>query len=275
MYSKQGLRVRFMSIIAGIQMKLVPPIRQNPGVIRHWGGSTAPFHYKDDNRRFATSSTAYKNGYKRGPVPDIHTNFSFSSCQNAYLPHQLISTTYPYNWLAVKDHPRLYCSKEERKENKDSKSLSIFQRFKQAYKQHGKVLVGVHVATSTVWLGCFYYLAQSGFDIVPLLESLRVSESIVDSFKQSGLGNVASAYLMYKVATPARYTVTLAGTNLAIRYFRKTGRMEPVPESSKFRQLYKDSKKYLSIRRKQLKKKQMAKMKKRLNKFSKFKKRYR
>lgn len=121
----------------------------------------------------------------------------------------------------------------------------------------------------------FVSFSFSGFDIVPLLESLRVSESIVDSFKQSGLGNVASAYLMYKVATPARYTVTLAGTNLAIRYFRKTGRMEPVPESSRFRQLYKDSKKYLSIRRKQLKKKQMAKMKKRLNKFSKFKKRYR
>lgn len=66
MYSKQGLRVRFMTIIAGIQNKLVPPIRQNPGVIRHWGGSTAPFHYKGDNRRFATSLTAYKNGYKRG-----------------------------------------------------------------------------------------------------------------------------------------------------------------------------------------------------------------
>ena len=30
---------------------------------------------------------------------------------------------------------------------------------------------------------------------------------------------------MYKLATPARYTVTLAGTNLAIRYLRKAGRV--------------------------------------------------
>lgn len=64
MFSKQGLKL--MSLIAGTQMKLVPPIRQNPGLIRHWGGSTVPFHYKGDNRRFATFSTAYKNGYKRG-----------------------------------------------------------------------------------------------------------------------------------------------------------------------------------------------------------------
>ena len=30
---------------------------------------------------------------------------------------------------------------------------------------------------------------------------------------------------MYKLATPARYTVTLAGTNYAIKYFRKVGRV--------------------------------------------------
>ena len=34
--------------------------------------------------------------------------------------------------------------------------LSIFKRFKRAYKEHGKVLVAVHVATSIVWYGSFY-----------------------------------------------------------------------------------------------------------------------
>ena len=34
--------------------------------------------------------------------------------------------------------------------------LSILQRFKRAYKEHGKILVAVHVATSVVWYGSFY-----------------------------------------------------------------------------------------------------------------------
>lgn len=43
----------------------------------------------------------------------------------------------------------------------ESKSSgSIFQRFKQAYKEHGKILVGVHLATSLVWAGSFYYAAS-------------------------------------------------------------------------------------------------------------------
>ena len=35
----------------------------------------------------------------------------------------------------------------------------IFARFKMAYKQYGKVLIGVHLATSTVWFSSFYYAA--------------------------------------------------------------------------------------------------------------------
>lgn len=42
----------------------------------------------------------------------------------------------------------------------EEKNLSIFQRFKLAYKKHGKVLVGVHVATSIVWYGSFYTAAR-------------------------------------------------------------------------------------------------------------------
>ncbi len=41
----------------------------------------------------------------------------------------------------------------------EEKSLTIYQRFKQAYKEYGKVLIGVHVATSIVWFGSFYYAA--------------------------------------------------------------------------------------------------------------------
>ncbi|KAK6185353.1 hypothetical protein SNE40_007606 [Patella caerulea] len=121
------------------------------------------------------------------------------------------------------------------------KNLTIFQRFKRAYKEHGKVLVGVHLATSTVWFGCFYSAAVYGFDIIPLLEQLGFSETIMKPFKAGGLGNIALAYLMYKLATPARYTVTLGGTNLVIRYFKKTGKIN-VPEEDSLRSLYEDGK---------------------------------
>ena len=41
----------------------------------------------------------------------------------------------------------------------ESKSMGLMQRFKNAYKQYGKTLVAVHVATSIVWFGSFYYAA--------------------------------------------------------------------------------------------------------------------
>lgn len=51
------------------------------------------------------------------------------------------------------------------------------------------------------------------------------SDKIISPFRNSSLGDVALAYLMYKLATPARYTVTLAGTNFAIKYLRKAGKV--------------------------------------------------
>lgn len=39
-------------------------------------------------------------------------------------------------------------------------SPSILQRFKIAYKEYGKVLVGVHIVTSLMWYSSFYYAAK-------------------------------------------------------------------------------------------------------------------
>lgn len=44
--------------------------------------------------------------------------------------------------------------------DEDDSNLSVFQRFKRAYKEHGKVLIAVHVATSVVWFGSFFYAAK-------------------------------------------------------------------------------------------------------------------
>lgn len=39
------------------------------------------------------------------------------------------------------------------------KSISLVQRFKKTFKQYGKVLIPVHILTSSIWFGVFYYAA--------------------------------------------------------------------------------------------------------------------
>ena len=50
--------------------------------------------------------------------------------------------------------------KDSKNDESTAVSLSIFQRFKVAYKEYGKTLVAVHVATSVVWYGAFFYAAK-------------------------------------------------------------------------------------------------------------------
>lgn len=55
----------------------------------------------------------------------------------------------------------------------------------------------------------FFCVQISGVDIPALLQSLSISETIIDKLKDSSMGHVAIAYMCYKVMTPVRYTVTL------------------------------------------------------------------
>ena len=48
----------------------------------------------------------------------------------------------------------------ENPDEEEEKKLTLYQRFKKTYKEHGKVLVAVHVATSLVWFGTFYTAAS-------------------------------------------------------------------------------------------------------------------
>ncbi|BFZ19778.1 hypothetical protein BsWGS_22816 [Bradybaena similaris] len=128
------------------------------------------------------------------------------------------------------------------------KKLTLYQRFKKTYKEHGKILIVVHLLTSAVWFGSFYTIARTGVDVVSFMEKLNLSEKIISPFRSGGLGNVAVAYLMYKLATPARYTVTIGGTNLAIRYLRKEGMIPHVPHEDRFRSLYKEGKEHIKSR---------------------------
>ncbi|XP_053402072.1 uncharacterized protein C18orf19 homolog A-like [Mercenaria mercenaria] len=140
-------------------------------------------------------------------------------------------------------------------ENVPEEKLSVFQRFKKTYKEHGKVLVGVHLVTSAVWFGSFFYAAKVGVDVIPAMEWLGLPDKVINPFRNSSLGDIALAYLMYKLATPARYTVTLAGTNYAIKYLRKVGKMQPKNKNASFRVLAKDSRTELRKRRGEVQKK--------------------
>lgn len=40
------------------------------------------------------------------------------------------------------------------------KSIGLYQRFKRTFKQYGKVMIPVHLVTSTMWFGAFYYAAM-------------------------------------------------------------------------------------------------------------------
>lgn len=99
----------------------------------------------------------------------------------------------------------------------------------------------------------FVFIFFSGIDVVPILEKLGASETITRPFKSSGLGDIAVAYLLYKLATPARYTVTLGGTNIAIRYLRNKGHLKPIKEGHSLRELYKDGKTELKTKHAKIK----------------------
>ncbi|KAM5157888.1 protein FAM210A isoform 1-T2 [Mantella aurantiaca] len=128
--------------------------------------------------------------------------------------------------IPIKDHPETAMEEDDPLQDK---SMGLVQRFKKTFRQYGKVMVTVHVLTSSVWLGTFYYAAIQGINVVPFLEFVGLPESIVGILKNSESGNVLTAYALYKIATPLRYTVTLGGTSISVKYLRRYGYMTTPP----------------------------------------------
>ncbi|CAF0969037.1 unnamed protein product [Brachionus calyciflorus] len=160
-------------------------------------------------------------------------------------------------------------------------SLSIFKRFKEAYKQHGKILLWCHFISCWGWVIGFFFLAKGGFDISSLfnlLEKIHImSRETIDSInnkintfnleeflrksffhhilpdswiKKLGesitgqtLKYVITAIMLYKIVTPLRYVFTLAVTNVVIKLFKRQGKipMQPPPGSS-IKELYTEQK---------------------------------
>ncbi|XP_011147108.1 uncharacterized protein LOC105187795 isoform X2 [Harpegnathos saltator] len=101
--------------------------------------------------------------------------------------------------------------------------VSIFQKMKQMTKDYWHILIPVHVVTSIGWVAIFYTAVRNGVDIVQLLEYMNFGEKYVDLVRNSGAGNWAITYALYKIFTPLRYTVTVGGTTMAIRRLSKLG----------------------------------------------------
>ncbi|KAG5264846.1 hypothetical protein AALO_G00258670 [Alosa alosa] len=116
------------------------------------------------------------------------------------------------------------------------KSMGLVQRFKRTFKQYGKVMIPVHLLTSSVWFGTFYYAAMKGVNVVPFLEYIGFPDKLVKLLENSQSGYALTAYAMYKIATPARYTVTLGGTSLSVKYLRMQGYMSTPPPVKEYLQ---------------------------------------
>ncbi|XP_074130709.1 protein FAM210A isoform X2 [Sminthopsis crassicaudata] len=75
-----------------------------------------------------------------------------------------------------------------------------------------------------------------GVNVVPFLELIGLPHSIVDILKNSQSGNALTAYALFKIATPARYTVTLGGTSITVKYLRSHGYMSTPPPVKEYLQ---------------------------------------
>ena len=88
-------------------------------------------------------------------------------------------------------------------------------------------------------------VVSRGIDVIPLLQSMGVGETVLKAFSNPAIGDVAVAYLLYKIATPARYAVTIGGTHWTVRQLRRLGYMPPVPQGDSIRSLMKEGRSHM------------------------------
>jgi hypothetical protein len=89
---------------------------------------------------------------------------------------------------------------------------------------------------------------------------MGLSETLIKPFRTSSLGDFVIAYLLYKLISPVRYAVTLAGTGFIIRLMRKRGTIPQVTESTKLRTLYKDSREEIKDRSSKFRERQRSRV---------------
>ncbi|CAG4944105.1 unnamed protein product [Colias eurytheme] len=164
-------------------------------------------------------------------------------------PHSVVQKPFLVeNNLRLSWNPVRTCSTQSNKDDakplppEAEKKPGLIQRFKQMYRDYWYVLVPVHMATSAMWLGGFYYAVRSGVDVISLLESLGISEKLMEPLKKSEAGYFALTFALYKAATPLRYAVTLGGTTYAINKLTLIGWIRPVPSRERLKEMLQERK---------------------------------
>ncbi|XP_017892109.1 protein FAM210A isoform X2 [Ceratina calcarata] len=137
-----------------------------------------------------------------------------------------------------------YCNSNASKEytpKTEMKKQSLFAKMKQMTKDYWHILVPVHIITSLGWVAIFYTTIKVGVDIVKLMEIVHFNQKYIDMVKRSDAGTWALTYLLYKIFTPLRYTVTLGGTTMAIRRLSKSGLVKPLSFRKQSQEIYKSA----------------------------------
>ncbi|GBM86324.1 Protein FAM210A [Araneus ventricosus] len=170
----------------------------------------------------------------------VARSYKTSSC----LPYYLQASSYHNNNSVICKRYKHAASNQDKSTEESSQlaeeppeKLSLFQRYKKMLKEYWYVLIPVHMVTSAFWFGGFFYAAKSGIDIIPILEYVNLPEILITPLRSSSLGNIAVASALYKLATPARYMVTVGGTTFAVKFLTKRGLIRPVPTKAEIKTL--------------------------------------
>lgn len=172
---------------------------------------------------FPCSACMYMNGIGRPRKPHRYGGSD--------RPAERLGTPLPRYYDSAKQLP----SSPQTPIDNEDKSQNIFQRFKTMAKKYWYIVLPVHLITSTVWFGSFYFIASSGVDVPSLLNLLGCPDWIIDKVRNgnSWTSYLVIAYGLYKIFTPFRYMVTLGGTSMTIRYIQKLGYINRNPSSPK------------------------------------------
>lgn len=182
------------------------------------------------------SVTQFNRRLQSSPFREYSTNFEKSICQRILTTYICANRKFVDN-ECHKFESRIckYSTDSSKEENNSSQvGQTRFQKMKQMAKDYWYILIPVHVATSIIWFSVFYIAAKNGVNVEEVLRYLHLSETYLEKIRNSSAGHLAVAYALYKVCTPFRYTVTIGGTTMTIRYLNKWGIMKfKTPEKMK------------------------------------------
>lgn len=126
----------------------------------------------------------------------------------------------PYKKLNV-IYKSLFNSKDTEDTSTKVQKPSLIAKMKQLSRDYWHILLPVHIVTSMGWIAILYAAIKYGVDIVKILEYINLSEKYLESLRNSSAGNWAMVYVLYKICTPLRYTITVGCTTMAIGYLSK------------------------------------------------------